>query len=195
MPHQDFQPVALPALLDKHETPQLSPRGQSYEKLPKYSDLSADINTRIWPLRVPAGPGQWECARRGEATIVLGLGFALVLLRYFCQTETRCSAPTGRASLSLRWVLGLPLIPGNQGGRWAYPIPSAGSGVPAGPGAGTAADSSPRGPSFPSEGRTSSPHADLGGWALEQPGALGAERDPGENGEFHVNVVCIISII
>lgn len=141
MPHQDFQPVALP---DKRETPQLSLRGQDYEKLPEYSDVSADINTRIWPLR-PGGACAvgMRTSRRSHHLIWLRFcfGFAQILAKL-----RLCSAPTGRASLSLLWVLGLPLVPGTKEGGGLTLFPQLAQGFQWAPGRGLLQISPPRGP-------------------------------------------------
>lgn len=85
---RELQPVVFAAFPDKHGAPQSSLRGQSYEKRPKYSALSADINRHLWPLCIPAGPEQWECARQYKPPFYLTL-LVLFFCSLTCQKETQ----------------------------------------------------------------------------------------------------------
>lgn len=87
---RELQPAVFAAFPDKHGAPQSSLRGQSYEKRPKYSALSADINRHLWPLCIPAGPEQWECARQYKPPFYLTLLvlFCFVLLTYLPKRNT-----------------------------------------------------------------------------------------------------------
>lgn len=108
------------AFPDKHGAPQSSLRGQSYEKLPKYSALSADINRHLWPLCIPAGPEQWECARQYKPPFYLTL-LVLFLCSHTCQ-KRNTGNKRRNLFISFHWDWEFCLcFPRNQ----AWPVPSA----------------------------------------------------------------------